>query len=54
MPTKEQLEIYKRMTPAQKWKIVNDLYVTAWQMKAAGLRAQHPGWSETQIQEKVR
>ena len=50
----KQLEIYRNMTPEQKWAIVNDLYASAWELKAAGVRTQHPDWSEEDVQRKVR
>ena len=42
------------MTPEQKLRIAFDLYLSARELKAAGLRAQHPDWPERQVQETVR
>jgi hypothetical protein len=42
------------MTPEQKLRIATNLYHSARALKAAGLREQHPDWSEKQVQEKVR
>ena len=42
------------MTPEEKVKDAMDLYRSARELKAAGLRAQHPDWTEKEIQEKVR
>ena len=42
------------MTPEQKLKVAMDLYHCARELKAAGLRSQHPGWTESKVQEKVR
>jgi len=42
------------MTPEQKLRIALDLYHSARDLKAAGLRAQNQDWSEKEIQEKVR
>jgi hypothetical protein len=50
----EQKCIYQSMTPEQKLLIAADLYHCARALKAAGLREQHPDWSEKQVQEKVR
>jgi hypothetical protein len=50
----EQKRIYQSMTPEEKLKIALDLYHSAWELKACGLRAQHPGWSEDEISEKVK
>lgn len=50
----EQLRIIKAMTPAQRLDAADMLYQTAWKLKAAGLRAHHPDWSEDQVQAAVR
>ena len=50
----EQLRILKSMTPAQRLEAAMRLYYTARDLKTAGLRAQHSGWTEEQIQAAVR
>jgi len=50
----EQKRIYQSMTPEHKLRVALDLYHSAREVKAAGLRAQHPDWPEKQIQEMVR
>jgi hypothetical protein len=50
----EQKRIYQSMTPEQKLRIAANLYYSARALKAAGLRDQHPDWSEKEIQEKVK
>ena len=50
----EQKRIYQSMTPEQKLRIALDLYRSAKELKAAGLRAQHPDWPEKQIHAMVR
>jgi hypothetical protein len=47
-------EIIARMTPAQKLEAAMRLYWSARALKAAGLRAEHPDWSEEQIAAAVR
>ena len=49
----EHLEILRRMTPEQKLMAAFDLYDTARELKAAGLRMQHPDWLEAQVQKEV-
>jgi len=49
-----QIEIYKKMTPAQKRKVSRDLYWSARRLKAAWLRQIHPDWTEEQVQNEVR
>ena len=50
----EQKKIYQSMPPQQKLRISLDLYYTARRLKAAGLKSQHPDWTELEIQHKVR
>ncbi len=49
-----QKEIYRSMTPEQKYKIGMSIYWTVRKWKAAGIRMQHPDWSEEQVQAKVK
>jgi hypothetical protein len=50
----EQQRILKEMTPSQKLKAAMDLYHSARELKTAGLRYQHPEWSEDRIQKEAR
>ena len=52
----EQLqdELIRRMTPGRRLEIARKLYEMAWQLKQAGLRRQHPDWSEEEICAKFR
>jgi len=49
----EHLEILRRMTPEQKLMAAFDLYDTARELKAAGLRMLHPDWTKDQIQKEA-
>ena len=49
-----QREIIRKMTPAQKFAIARELYDTAWEIKRAALRQQHPDWSEEQVLARVK
>jgi hypothetical protein len=42
------------MTPAQKFAIAQGLYDTAWEIKRAALRQQHPEWTDWQVLARVR
>jgi hypothetical protein len=44
-----QLEIYRRMTPAQKWAAIASLYELGKMLQMAGLRMEHPEASEKEI-----
>jgi hypothetical protein len=48
-----QKEIFRKMTGEQKLKLSMRLYFSARRLKAAGLRRQHPDWTEEQVQSKV-
>jgi hypothetical protein len=50
----EQKRIYRSMTPEKKLEVAMDLYRSARELKAAGLRTHHPDWTEKEIQEKIR
>ena len=49
-----QKRSFQRMTPEQKLRLLLDLHNSARKLKAAGLRKQHPKWTEEEIQQKVR
>ncbi len=49
-----QKRIFQSMTPEQKLKVAQRLYYSTKELRAAGLRAQHPDWTEEQIRDKVR
>lgn len=47
------LKVLRNLTPAQRLKTAFQLYRTARQVKAGALRAQHPDWSEPQVEAEV-
>jgi hypothetical protein len=49
-----QDEMLRAMSPARRLAIAGELYETAWQLKAAGLRREHPDWPEEIILSKLR
>lgn len=49
-----QLEVLRAMTPDQKVRASEALYLAAWDLKAAWLRSQHPDLPEAEVQEMVR
>ncbi len=51
---KAQLEIYRSMSPAQRLEQAFRLRELAWSLKKAGLRTQHPDWSEEEFENQVR
>ena len=52
--TPEQLAIFRRMPPARRLAIAEQLYWSARELKAAWLRSQHNDWTEEQISEELR
>ncbi len=50
----EYIRILRAMTPEQKLRAAEGLYDSARALKADVLRADHPDWSEEQIQSAVR
>jgi hypothetical protein len=52
--TPEQARIYRAMAPAQKLALAARFQLGARDLKAAGLRSQHPDWSEEKIRSRVR
>jgi len=50
----EYAAVLQRMTGAQKLNAAFALYWSARKIKAAGLRRQHPDWTEDQIQQRVK
>ncbi len=50
----EYIRTLRAMTPEQKLLATASLNDLARELKAAGLRGQHPEWSEEQIQTAVR
>ena len=53
-PSPEQVAAYRRMSPARRLALAEQLYWTARKMKAAGVRWQHPDWSEEQVAAEVK
>lgn len=49
-----QDEIIRTMGPARRLELAQELYETAWQVKAAGLRREYPDWPEELILAKLR
>jgi len=46
--------IYKRLTYAEKYKQLLELRAFAWSLKKTAVKADHPLWTEEQIEKKVR
>jgi len=53
-PGSQQIEVLRAMSGQDRLKAAGRLYWTARKIKAAGLRAQHPDWPESQVEAEVR
>lgn len=49
-----QIEGFKRMTPREKIERVVQLYNAGIRLRMAGLRMQHPDWTEEQLEFEAR
>ncbi|MBL8715978.1 MAG: hypothetical protein JNL79_08275 [Myxococcales bacterium] len=47
-------EIFRRMTPGERWMAAQRLYWSARRLKAAHVRSIHPDWTEEQVQANVK
>ena len=50
----KQIEIFRAMPGEQRLRLAEQLYWSARKLKLAGLRAQHPDWTETRLNAEVR
>ena len=50
----EQKRIFQAMEPEKKLRIMQMLYYSAKELKAAGLRAQNSDWTNEKIKDRVR
>ncbi len=50
----KQIEGFRLMTPAQKLRIVADLYEAGIQLRVAGLRLAHPEWTLERLDRHAR
>ena len=50
----EQIAALRAMPGEKRLRLAEQLSWAARKMKAAGLRAQHPDWTEEQVNERVR
>ena len=53
-PGSEQIQALRAMSGQERLRVAERLYWSARQMKAAGLRAQHPDWPEARVEAGVR
>ena len=49
-----QNQILAKMSPEKKLDVAMHLYYSARELKAAGVKADHPDWDEKQVQQAVR
>ncbi len=49
-----QIEGFKRMSPAQKLRMVASLYEAGIRLRVAGLRLANPDWTEERLDREAR
>jgi hypothetical protein len=49
-----QLEGLRHMSPAEKLRMVAQLYEAGIKLRAAGLRLAHPDWSQERLEREAR
>ena len=49
-----QVEIFRSMTPFQRWERAIKLRQMVGEIRKMSLKADHPGWSEEKLEEAVR
>jgi len=50
----EQVAAFRVMSGSRRLRLAEKLYWSARKMKTAGVRSQHPDWSQERVQEEVR
>ena len=53
-PSEKQIEIFRQMRSERRLALAEQLYWSARKFKAAGLRHQHPDWTENEVEAEVR
>ena len=53
-PDPRQIERYRAMTPAERWRQAQTMYEAARALRVAQTRSTHPDWSDVQIEAHVR
>jgi hypothetical protein len=49
-----QTQLVRAMTPEEKIRRAAEMYLAAWELKAAWIRQQQPELSEAEVQDSVR
>lgn len=49
-----QIEGFRRMSPAEKLRMVAELYHAGIRLRVAGLRMSHPDWPEERMEREAR
>jgi hypothetical protein len=49
-----QIEGFRRMTPADKLRLVGELYEAGIRLRVAGLRMAHPDWPDERLEREAR
>jgi len=53
-PSREQLQIFRRLTPEARYRSSREMYWTLRRHKSAFLRSIHPEWTDARLEAEVR
>jgi hypothetical protein len=53
-PSPEQIQILRAIPGERRLRLAEQLYWSARKLKTAGLRAQHPDWSQERVDAELR
>lgn len=51
---KLQANIYKKLTPFQKWHEVEKMWIFSVELKRAAIQSAHPNWSDLKVNQAIR
>jgi len=54
MLTPQEIQAFRKMTPADRLNLAGTMHLQAREWKRAAFKAQHPNWSPEQIKRRVR
>jgi hypothetical protein len=52
--TREEIQPFKKMLPADKLRMIASIHLQARAWKKAAFKTQHPDWSQAKINKRVR
>jgi hypothetical protein len=50
----QTVEMLRRLSPARRWEIANEMALQCRRLMASAVRSQHPAWPDAAVVEEVR